>query len=884
MCLIALLRAQLDEPRFVIGLTLIEVWMTDDKVINRSRPHRQNLCMTVECPQCKAPQPRSGSRFCNQCGADLRSPEAVPEQSPLTVAPEASNGDADDTFVTDAIDPAETIVPPGKAMLRILLRDGSVFERELTNGETKIGKGALNDIILPDPAVSTSHALIQWDSTRFVITDLGSRNGTLVNDTRLAEPRVLAHGDRIKMGRCTLTLRLGQGQGQGSDTVILAHQPLAGAVAARPQVVTQVKVTEDDLAAAVVGAGLIDLEACRQLRETGTKGRSLFRALIEDHNLRDVQLRDLMSSKFGIPITDPKGLNIDQGIIAALSARVMREHLLFPAAVQTDRLILIVADPTDNTRIDKAKSVAKRPVELRLGSATQIASELDQQYAPRLIGVLPSGEKVEALITEPEIEIGKASHNHIVLTQRTVSNTHAVILTRSGGYSIVDLGSSNGTFVNGERLTDQARTLQHGDKVQIAEVVLTFRNPAETTESKTARLSPEILEEIKKRAELGLPISTASPASRRGEAAAEDDDKADKKKKAKKKDDDRLKAALVNSMSRLVATVVGSILTVVGTLYLIRSPGMFGGGGGNPGAGNTPAVARARLSPPGTFTAFTGGTFEASGASWVEDTNTMLLIDDGKPGQILQMTVDQSGRQVGALAPISHNGQIIDAEAITQDGTWFYVVSSSGDPKNGPKNALMRFAYDRQSKSIRGNPETIPDLRGFLLSNIPELGPDAQKPSTKGGLNIEGLGWDPVNNRLLVGLRQPVINGRALLVPLKLKDPLGAFTASNLQLASPRVIQLNLGGQGVRDIDYNNHLKSFLIISGATELTHKTDFGLWEWNGDADQSSAASHPRQERTLDERHKPEGITNVTINSRSFVLVVCDANGYFKLDYLD
>ena len=465
--------------------------------------------MTVECPKCNAPQPRSDSRFCNQCGAELRPAEGVPEQRPVTAAPEASNGDADDTFITDAIDPAETVVPPGKTMLRILLRDGSVVERELTNGETKIGKGAQNDIILPDPAVSTSHALIHWDSTRFVITDLGSRNGTLVNDVRLTEPRALAHGDRIKMGRCTLTVRLGQ----GSDTVIL-HQPLGGAVAAPPQVVTQVKVTEDDLAAAVVGAGLIDGETCRQVRETGAKGRSLFRALIEDNNLSDVQLRDLMSSKFSIPITDPKGLKVDQGIVSAMSARVMREHLLFPSAIQTDLLTLIVADPTDNTRIDKVKSVAKRPVELRLGSATQIASELDLHYAPRLIGVLPSGEKIEALITEPEIEIGKASHNHIVLTQRTVSNTHAVILTRSGGYSIVDLGSSNGTFVNGERLTDQALTLQHGDKVQIAEVVLTFRNPAETTESKTARLSPEILEEIKKRAELGLPLSTA-PASRR---------------------------------------------------------------------------------------------------------------------------------------------------------------------------------------------------------------------------------------------------------------------------------------------------------------------------------------------------------------------------------
>ena len=65
----------------------------------------------------------------------------------------------------------------------------------------------------------------------------------------------------------------------------------------------------------------------------------------------------------------------------------------------------------------------------------------------------------------------------MILTQPTVSNTHAVILARNGGYSVVDLGSSNGTFVNGERLGNEARTLQHGDKIQIAEALLDLQKP-----------------------------------------------------------------------------------------------------------------------------------------------------------------------------------------------------------------------------------------------------------------------------------------------------------------------------------------------------------------------------------------------------------------------
>ncbi|MEP7271422.1 MAG: DUF3616 domain-containing protein [Acidobacteriota bacterium] len=790
------------------------------------------------------------------------------------------NGElAETTFSTDAMEPAADVpLASGKAVVRILMRDGVVAERELTEGETTIGKGPTNDIILADPAVSTSHAQIRYESGSYVVTDLGSRNGTSVNDMRLTEPRKLAQGDRIKMGRCTLTFRTGQ----NASTVVLAHSPVASA----PQVEKLPSVTEDDLAKAVIAAGLVRGEEMPSLRGDKAKGRRLFRVLIEDRNISDVKLRDLMSSQFGIPVTDLNGQVADQGVVSALTARFLREHLIFPTAGAPDRLVLIAADPTDGARLERVKTIARRPVEVRLAAATQIAAQLDQLFAPRLIGVMPSGEKIEALLTEPEMEIGKAPHNHIILTHPTVSNTHAVVLARNGGHSIVDLGSSNGTFVNGIRLGDQAHTLQHGDKVQVAEVVLTFRNPAETTESKTARLSPEILEEIRRKAGLGLPIAAAAVAGAGIGALAvdslgDDPDRADKKKK-KKKDDDRLKAALVNSMSRLVATVVGSILTVVGTIYLLRSPSF---NGSNTGAGGGGTISKkARLSVPSAFSPFVGGTFEASGVSWVEDTNTVLIVDDGRPNEVLLMTIDQNGKQVGPLTPISHSGEIIDPEAVTNDGSWFYVISSQGDPKNGPKNSLMRFAYDRQSRSFRGDPEVIPDLRAFLLSQVAELRAEGSKPGTKGGLNIEGLAWDPVNSRLLLGLRSPLINGHAVVVPLKFKDRLGPFATSNLQLSTPKLIQLDLGGQGIRDIDYSNALRSFLIISGATELSERTDFGLWDWGGDPDQTRVDSRPRAEKTIDEQLKPEGVTNVTVNGKSFILVVCDASGYLKFDYVD
>jgi pSer/pThr/pTyr-binding forkhead associated (FHA) protein len=813
--------------------------------------------MSPECPNCKTPLPSQESRFCNQCGFDLHHETEGEDQ--LT---------PDDVFDTHSVE-APAVGP--SASLRIVLRDGGVIERQLVKAETTIGKGALNDITLADPAVSTAHAAIRFEREGYTIVDLGSRNGTLVNDAKIEAPRVLAHGDVIRMGRCSLTFRLSQ----ATETAVLQPAAIAAIVQATP-----VRVTQDALANAVVAAGLTDEATMKGLRSRLPTGGGLVKALIDELKINDVALRDLISSKFSIPMVDVSQAKLDQGIAAGLSPVVLRDNLAFPAAGRPSFVTLVVADPTDEETIKKVKQTAKGTVELRISSAGEIRSALDALYAPRLVGLLPSGEKFEALINAPEVEIGKASHNHIVLTQPTVSNTHAVILARAGGYSIVDLGSSNGTFVNGERLGDEARTLQHGDKIQVAEALLTFRNPAETTEHKTARLTPDVLEEVRRRAGLGLPISTTAERAKAGHptlpSGSLDGDKEEKKKKKKKSDDTRMRATLISSASRLIAQVLGGVVTVGLTIYLL-SPNK----GGSVPEKNPPNV-NSKFAEPGTFASFQGGPYEASGVSWVQDTNKLLIVNDGKPGEILMMTINEYGRQEGPMASLPLNAPIIDPEDIASDGHWFYIIGSQSDPKDGALNSLVRFAFDPATSTIRGTPEAIPDFRSLLLSQVPDLAREGNKPGKEGGLNIEALTFDPISNRLLFGLRSPVIRGRAMIIPMRLKDPLGALSADNVQFSTPRTIALDLGGQGIRGIDYNPKLKIFTILSGATELEKKTDFGFWEWGGETDQSKPENAPRRFFTLDEDAKPEGMTNVTIKGKEFVMIVGDASKYLKLDY--
>jgi pSer/pThr/pTyr-binding forkhead associated (FHA) protein len=68
---------------------------------------------------------------------------------------------------------------------------------------TTIGRGGENDIVVASTLVSRRHAQITWDGTQYVLTDLGSTNGTFVNARRVTERQVLRHGDVITIGDLT---------------------------------------------------------------------------------------------------------------------------------------------------------------------------------------------------------------------------------------------------------------------------------------------------------------------------------------------------------------------------------------------------------------------------------------------------------------------------------------------------------------------------------------------------------------------------------------------------------------------------------------------------------------------------------------------------------
>jgi hypothetical protein len=196
----------------------------------------------------------------------------------------------------------------------------------------------------------------------------------------------------------------------------------------------------------------------------------------------------------------------------------------------------------------------------------------------------------------------------------------------------------------------------------------------------------------------------------------------------------------------------------------------------------------------------------------------------------------------------------------------------------------VRFAFDANTQTV-AKAETIPNFRALLFEKVTELKGGEERKAQDGGLNVEAIAADPVNQRLLVGLRSPIVNQRALVVAFRLPAPDSPLSAGSLQLAQPQAIQLPLGDLGVRDIQYDNKSKSFFVISGAPEHHEKSDFELWQWDGADNQSNDGSGLRKINIkLNQKMKPEGITRVEMNGRDYIFIVGDGGSYVKLDDAD
>lgn len=92
----------------------------------------------------------------------------------------------------------------------------------------------------------------------------------------------------------------------------------------------------------------------------------------------------------------------------------------------------------------------------------------------RLVVVEPVARQGTEFALGPDMTVGRAAGCNLVFDEQYVSQVHTRIFSRDGSVFVEDLGSTNGTWVNGSRAVGQMPA-RLGDRIQIGNVVMEVR-------------------------------------------------------------------------------------------------------------------------------------------------------------------------------------------------------------------------------------------------------------------------------------------------------------------------------------------------------------------------------------------------------------------------
>jgi len=251
------------------------------------------------------------------------------------------------------------------------------------------------------------------------------------------------------------------------------------------------------------------------------------------------------------------------------------------------------------------------------------------------------------------------------------------------------------------------------------------------------------------------------------------------------------------------------------------------------------------------------GLCDASGAVTVSS-NLFIVADDEH--NVLQVyRSDQPGGPVkkfdfNAFLEVQGKSLEADLEAAARIGDRAFWIGSHGRNKDG-KERLNRHRLFATDISMTNGDLILTAVGRPYKRLLEDLLSDARfdqfhlaaasllMPKERGALNIEGLSATP-EGHLLIGFRNPVPGGEALIIPLL--NPNEVIEGIPARFDAP--IQLDLGGRGIRDLAF--HDGTYLIIGGSWH--GGGHFRLYRWAG----PGAKPEPLQVAHLNDYH-PEAL---------------------------
>ena len=345
---------------------------------------------------------------------------------------------------------------------------------QITKPKITLGREPANDIVLSDTSVSRQHAQITLNNGTWTITKLARQNTVIVNH-RNVQQSAINDRDTIGLGGTSFLFQINVGVPH------VPHAPQANPpkVAPTPASFTPQQ-SFQDAPPPPLGSFVAQQPAPAQRQNKP--------APFDTEPVHDVPSLEVTSNthpeKTPYPLTKQvinigrhpsNDIVINENVVSAYHAQIVREG---------NQLIFIHPHPqqprTTNGLLYQGRRIPgnepfRKPLErgdiFRIGDdhGTLVTLTYNDGSATAQ-DIVPAIRPIP--LGAPQISIGRHPNNTVVLNHPQVSAYHARLQQVQGGYRIVDVGSTNGVYVNALRVTNQM--LKPGDEVRIGPFKLTY--------------------------------------------------------------------------------------------------------------------------------------------------------------------------------------------------------------------------------------------------------------------------------------------------------------------------------------------------------------------------------------------------------------------------
>lgn len=272
----------------------------------------------------------------------------------------------------------------------------------------------------------------------------------------------------------------------------------------------------------------------------------------------------------------------------------------------------------------------------------------------------------------------------------------------------------------------------------------------------------------------------------------------------------------------------------------------------------------------GAFEPLTG-IYEPSAIVQLAD-GRFLVVEDEKDHPFALLTLASDGPQ-SVEVPERDEGplhKLSDLEGLAMDpaGRIVAVTSHSRTGDGEEKKSRQKLVCFRVVGNRLVEASATTDLKTALVAAHPVLAAAAELRDVKGegGLNIEAIEFRADGKALLVGLRSPLLDGKAIVAVVE--NPSAVFDSGAIPVVAAALLPLDLEGRGIRSLAHVPALNGYLVVGGPVARDAQP-FALWFWTGGDDAPRRAILPG----LDGFAHAEGVCAATVGGKPCLVVVSD-----------